>query len=236
MPTIKYFVLLLAIVITGCAQSQSLPIPSPQEDPTIWEDAIQAFEQEDRTTPPAKDALLFIGSSSILLWESLKDDMAPMPVIQRGFGGSKLGDAIYYADRIVMPYKPRAIVMFSGSNDIAGESPKSAKAVFGLYNAFVKQVHSELPNTPIYFIAISPTGARWEHREIVTETNRLIEAHTQSDANLHFIDTASALIDENGQSREDLFLGDKLHLNPKGYAVWTSIIRPALTSLYPDLN
>ena len=211
------------------APVQSTPAP---DDPTRWENDIAAFEAEDEATAPPEDALLFVGSSSIRLWESLKEDMAPMPVIQRGFGGSKLGDCIHYANRIVTPYNPRALVVFCGSNDIAGDNPKSAEAVLGLYQEFVDKVHADLPDLPIYFIAISPTGSRWAHRDIVAEANRRIEEYTAQHESLHFIDTASALLDENGESREDLFREDKLHLNPDGYDVWTSIIRPEMEKLF----
>ncbi len=207
----------------------------PPEDPTIWEDDIAAFEAEDAATTQPENALLFIGSSSIRLWSTLKEDMAPMPVIQRGFGGSKLGDAIHYMDRIVTPYNPRAVVMFSGTNDIAGDTPKSAEAVFELYKTFVAGVQEQLPGTPIYFIAISPTKARWAHRQLVADTNAMVATHAAEQDGLFYIDTASALLDENGESREDLFVDDKLHLNADGYAVWTSIIRPELESLYPEL-
>lgn len=176
--------------------------------------------------------MLFVGSSSIRLWDSLEEDMAPMPVIQRGFGGSRLGDCIHYADRIVTPYNPRALVVFCGTNDIAGDNPKSGETVLGLYQEFVDKVHADLPGLPIYFIAISPTRSRWEHRDIVAEANRLVEAYTAQHDELHFIDTASALLDENGESREELFIDDKLHLNPDGYAVWTSIIRPEMEKLF----
>lgn len=232
---LRNLLLLLPIcVLLGCqAQTQiQTDTPPTEESPLRWEAAIAAFETEDAAETPPDNALLFVGSSSIRLWNTLKEDMAPMPVIQRGFGGSKLGDAIYYADRIVIPYNPRAIVIFSGTNDIAGDNPKSAEAVLGLYKTFVAKVRESLPTTPIYFIAISPTKARWQHRKIVADTNRLVEAYSASNENLYYIDTASALLDENGASREELFVEDKLHLNADGYAVWTSIIRPALEGLY----
>ena len=143
-------------------------------------------------------------------------------------GARALGDAIHYIDRIVTPYAPRAIVMFSGTNDIAGDSPKQPEQVFTLYKRFVSEVQQRLPGTPIFFIAITPTWARWEHRELVDKTNTLVEAHTIDQPLLHFIDTASAVLDENGEPRKDLFIEDELHLNASGYAVWTSVIKPAL--------
>ena len=240
MPRLVTLRLFFSCTLLACQSPQAenppdaaqVATPDP-EDPTRWESDIAAFEAQDAEMQPPEDALLFIGSSSIRLWKTLKEDMAPMPVIQRGFGGSKLGDAIYYIDRIVAPYNPKAIVIFSGTNDIAGDNPKSAEAVLKLYKTFVDEVHTRMPDTPIYFIAISPTRARWEHLQIVYDTNALVERYSNEQDHLHYIDTASALIDEQGESREDLFIDDKLHLNPEGYKVWTSIIRPALAGLYP---
>jgi lysophospholipase L1-like esterase len=183
---------------------------------------------DDATMPPPADAFLFIGSSSIRLWETLAEDMAPMQTIRRGFGGSKLRDAIYYIDRIITPYNPRAVVVFSGSNDIAGENPKQAREVLALYMEFVSEVQNRLPGTPIYYIAITPTWSRWEHHELVDEANRLIEHYSGTNDDLYFIDTASAVLDENGEPRKELFREDQLHLNADGYKVWTSVIKPVL--------
>lgn len=237
----KHFSILLIIACSFFAcetpedtSQNATPVATvPADDPSRWEDDIAAFETMDQAEAPPENALLFVGSSSIRLWSTLKEDMAPMPVIQRGFGGSKLGDAIHFADRIITPYAPRAVVVFSGTNDIAGDNPKSAEAVFDLYKTFVAKIQGKLPGTPIYFIAISPAKSRWAHRKIVADTNAMVAAHAEANEGLFFIDTASALLDENGESREDLFIEDKLHLNKDGYKVWTSIIRPALEGLYP---
>lgn len=222
------FFLVLLCMICACQTSPQPVVLDPEEDPARWEEDIAAFETADATNPPPKDAFLFIGSSSIRLWETLAEDMAPLPVIQRGFGGSKLGDAIYYINRIVTPYQPRAIVMFSGTNDIAGDNPKQPEQVLSLYKQFVSEVHRKLPGTPIFFIAITPTWARWEHQSLVAKTNSLVEIHTADQPLLHFIDTASAIVDERGEPRKDLFIEDQLHLNAEGYKVWTAIIKPML--------
>ena len=230
--------ILPVILLAGCRAEQPPPpvAAADPENPIEWEADIAAFEARDSLMAPPENAFLFIGSSSIRLWKTLAEDMDPLPVIQRGFGGSKLGDAIYYIDRIVTPYAPRAIVMFSGTNDIAGDSPKPPERVFSLYKQFVGEVQRKLPGTPIFFIAITPTWARWEHKDLVARTNALVEAHTVSNPLLYFIDTASAVLDENGEPRKDLFVEDQLHLNEQGYAVWTSIIKPALIeSIQPEM-
>ena len=240
----------LLIIIGGCKAKEDASAESPSventsieelvipegEAPERWEDDIAAFEVEDQLTPPAEGSIVFVGSSSIRLWSTLAEDMDPMPVIQRGFGGSKLFDAIYYVDRIITPYKPKMLVVFSGTNDIAGNNPKQAEEVTALYEQFVDRVHSNLSDLPIYFIAISPTRSRWEHKEIVFETNRLVAEMASTDDRLFFIDTASALLDESGEPNDALFQGDQLHLNEEGYAVWTSIIKPVLLGDWEDVD
>ena len=228
----KPFVLATLLVFLVCSlpelHAQTLPPVPAGENPQRWEADIAAFEKEDRSTPPPKDAIVFVGSSSIRLWSTLKEDMAPLPVIQRGFGGSTLFDAIYYTDRIITPYDPSKLVVFSGTNDIAGDTPKSAEQVVQLYKQFVEGVHQRLPELPIYYIAITPTKSRWDHRDIVFETNKKIAALTEEDPRLYFIDTARHMLTENGEPDDGYFVEDNLHLNNDGYAVWTSIIKPVL--------
>jgi lysophospholipase L1-like esterase len=197
-------------------------------DPAAWESSIRKFEAQDRLNPPPKDVIVFTGSSSITFWNTLERDMAPLPVINRGFGGSRINDVVYYADRIVIPYRPCAVVLFAGTNDIAGSKPKTAQEVFESFGAFVKIVHAALPQTPIYYISITPTPSRWKYWPIVREANRLIKAQTETDLRLHFIDLTGVILGPDGKPRRDLFRIDRLHPNQKGYAVWTAIIKPIL--------
>ena len=119
-----------------------------------WESDIAAFEAADKKSPPPQGAVLFIGSSSIRIWKTLATDFPDQKTINRGFGGSELADSVYYADRIVIPYKPRLIVLFAGTNDInAGKRPET---VFADFKAFVAKVRAGLPNTRIAYLSISP--------------------------------------------------------------------------------
>src|SRR5512136_620806 len=155
-------------------------LSSMSDRPDAWEWSISRFEAQDRAKPPAKDAIVFTGSSSITFWKTLEQDMAPLPVINRGFGGSKIHQVAHYVDRIVVPYRPRAVVLFAGTNDIAGSKPKTAQQVFDGYLTFVQAVHTALPETPIYYISITPTPSRWKYWPMVREANRLIQAHTET--------------------------------------------------------
>ena len=203
-------------------------IKSLSGDPLAWESTIRKFEAHDRLQPPPLDVVVFTGSSSITFWSTLEQDMAPLPVINRGFGGSHMHDVVYYAPRLVVAYRPRAVVLFAGTNDISGSKPKTAHEVFDGYRAFVDVVHAALPNTPIYYISITPTLSRWKYWPIVQETNRLIRAHAATDARLHFIDMTDVIMGPDDKPDRSLFRIDRLHPNKKGYAVWTAKIKPIL--------
>ncbi len=203
-------------------------IKSLSGDPLVWESTIRKFEAHDRLQPPPSDVIVFTGSSSITFWSTLEQDMAPLPVINRGFGGSHMHDVVVYAPRIVNAYRPRAVVLFAGTNDLSGSKPKTAQEVYDGYRAFVEVVHAALPATPIYYISITPTPSRWKYWPSVQEVNRLICAHTQTDARLHFIDLTPVILGPDGQPDRNLFRIDRLHPNPKGYAVWTAAIKPIL--------
>ena len=107
-------------------------------DSTIWERDIRKFEQQDNEHPQTEGAILFTGSSSIRYWNTLKEDMAPLPVVNRGFGGSRISDVIHYAERIVFPYKPKILVFYAGENDLSGL----------FYTKTVSYTHLTLPTTP----------------------------------------------------------------------------------------
>ena len=203
-------------------------VKSLSGDPLAWESTIRKFEAHDRVQPPAPDVIVFTGSSSITFWSTLEQDMTPLPVINRGFGGSHMNDVVTYAPRIVVAYRPRAVVLFAGTNDIAGSKPKTAQAVYDGYRAFVEVVHAALPATPIYYISITPAPSRWKYWPIVQEANRLIRAHTGTDAHLHYIDLTGVILGPDGKPDRSLFRIDRLHPNKKGYAVWTAHIKPIL--------
>jgi len=192
-----------------------------------FEKTITQFEQSDKKQPPPENAILFVGSSSIRMWKTLQQDMHPLTVINRGFGGSQFTDAIHFAGRIVTPYKPSMIVVYEGDNDIAAK--KSPETVFKDYRRFVGIVRDSLPEVPIFFITIKPSPSRWSMWDDMKKANELIEQYTKLHDGLEYIDVSTPMIDEKGIVRPDIFLEDNLHMNPAGYKLWTSIIKPLLT-------
>jgi lysophospholipase L1-like esterase len=198
--------------------------------PDAWEPAIASFEARDRLAPPPERAIVFVGSSSITFWATLEQDMAPLPAVNRGFGGARMDDVVRYVGRIVIPYRPRAVVLFAGTNDISGRNPKTAQEVYAGYLAFVEAVHTALPETLIYYVSITPTPSRWKLWPIAREANRLIQAHTQTDPRLRYIDLVPAILGPDGRPDRSLYRIDRLHPSKKGYARWTEVIKPVLQS------
>jgi len=159
------------------------------------------------------------------MWK-LDDHFAELPVINRGFGGSQIADSIQFADRILLPYEPRIVVLYAGDNDVA--AGKTPERVLADYRLFVKTVHDRLPKTRIVFIAIKPSIARWRLVEKMRKANSLIRAVTKEDERLSFVDIDTPMIGDDGQPRKDLFLKDGLHLNADGYKLWASLVKPHL--------
>jgi len=191
-----------------------------------WEEDILAFEQSDRTNPPPKGAVLFVGSSTIGLWRSLEQDFPSVSVMNRGFGGSEIEDVIRYVDRIVIPYRPRLIVFYAGDNDLA--SGKTPEKVLAHYRDFVSRTHARLPKVRIAFISIKPSPSRRHLIASIQKANTLVKDYCAQDDRLAYIDVFSQMIEPDGTPRKELFVEDDLHMNAKGYALWTTVVGPFL--------
>jgi lysophospholipase L1-like esterase len=165
-----------------------------------------------------------VGSSSIRFWKTLAQDFPDKQVINRGFGGSEISDSIAFADRIIFPYQPRMVVLYAGNNDIAlGKSPERVIADF---KKFLKLMHRKLPQARIAYISIHPNMSRWHLRDKSQAVNKAISEI--KDKQLTFINVWPAMLGEDGKPRPELYMPDKLHLNAKGYELWTSIVKPYL--------
>ena len=196
-----------------------------------WESEIAAFERADRTNPPPKDAVLLIGSSSIKFWTTAGQQLPGHPVINRGFGGSELSDCTAFAERIVIPYRPRLIALCAGENDIvAGKTPERVRDDF---RAFVTKVRSAGGETKILYLAIKPSPARAKQFQRQQTANELIRKCVVGDSGLSYVDVRKPMLKADGKPREDLFLKDGVHLNEEGYRLWAGILRPVLDQLDP---
>ncbi|MCC6483597.1 MAG: hypothetical protein IT209_02015 [Armatimonadetes bacterium] len=209
----------LILAITGSAVSA-------RNSEKLWAKDLATFAREDRKSPPPKEGILFLGSSSIRAWKSLETDFRGLPVFNRGFGGSIIKDSTALADRLVFPYKPRMIVFYAGDNDVA--AGHSASQIVEDFAQFVDTVHAKLPGTRIVFVSIKPSPSRWKFQGVMREANERIFAMTLRNPNLDFVNVFDAMLDTNGQPRKDIFTSDMLHMNAKGYALWTALVTPHL--------
>lgn len=197
--------------------------------PQVWEREIRRFERIDRDHPAPKGAILFTGSSSIRFWSTLARDMRPLYVMNRGFGGAHAEHVTYFAERIVFPHAPRAIVMYAGDNDLGRLSPRSVSGVVEDVEDFVAAMRGRLgAELPIYLLSIKPTPLRAKQWPRMARANQGLAALVERDPHLHYLDVATPMLDGHGLPRRELFRWDGLHLNDAGYALWTSIVRPRL--------
>ncbi len=197
-----------------------------------WEVAIAAFEAKDKESPPPREGIVFVGASSIRLWDVHKA-FPDLPVINRGFGGSQMGDSLRYADRIVLPYAPRIVVVNAGGNDLA--AGKTPDEVCENFKALVAKIHAQLPATHVYYVSLYPSPKRWKFDDKMRDVSRLIETFAKTDERLHFIDTRAKLSAPDGGPRPELLRADELHLNDKGYQIWNEIVGPILRADFKKL-
>jgi len=220
---------------TGDSRAQLLAVEEhpPANGPSVGPDEdlemslgaeIGAFVRRDAASPPAPCQILFVGSSSIVRWENLAKDMAPLPVMNRGFGGSHIEYVNRWFDQIVAPYRPRAIVFYAGENDIAAGKP--VERVVDDFEQFMERKVASLGQTPVYFISIKPSKLRWSQFDSQAEVNAAIRALAAQRSDLHYVDVVSRML-ANGRPRE-LYEADGLHMTPTGYAIWSRAIRPIL--------
>jgi lysophospholipase L1-like esterase len=201
---------------------------SAQTKTQDWKPTIRKFEDADKVNPPQQGEIVFTGSSSVVRWSTLQDDMKPLYVINRGFGGSKFPDLNKYAKRIVIAYHPRAVVVYEGDNDLAEGSPRTPEMVANDAKKFIKIVRKKLPETWIYVMSIKPSKLRWNRWPIMKAANEMIQEYIKTQDRVQYIDVATPMFDAQGNLPADLFMQDGLHPTAKLYAMWTSIIKPVL--------
>jgi lysophospholipase L1-like esterase len=222
-----YHPLFASLLIAGSAAAQTaVPVSIPNPVPDLgWEQTAAVFDAADREHAPPPGGVLFVGSSSIRLWNSLQKDFAALPVvINRGFGGSKLSDCVHHLDRLVFPYRPRLVLVYAGDNDLA--AGRSADDILARFKAFAEGVRAKLPQTRIAFISIKPSPARAALIQEIRRANALVRDYAATLSNSDYIDVFTPMLDADGRPRAELFREDALHLNAKGYEVWRAVIAP----------
>jgi len=225
----SFRLLAVAITLAICTGRAGLLRAQTTATPTLEESLrkeVERFVEADRIAPPAACQVLFVGSSSIVKWkETLARDMEPIPVINRGFGGSHIEYVNRWFDQLVAPYHPRAIVFYAGENDI--DAGKSVDRVVADFDKFMRLKTQTLGDTPVYFISLKPSKLRLAELPLQTQVNNAIRNRSAKRSDLYFIDVVPAMLDENGKPK-DLFVADGLHMNAAGYRIWTHAVRATL--------
>jgi lysophospholipase L1-like esterase len=193
--------------------------------PEKWEKEIAKFETAAKAKPHPKGALLFVGSSSIRMWD-LKASFPKQKTINHGFGGSELEDSLQFADRIIIPHTPAIVFLYAGDNDI--NKGKSADRVVDDYKKFVAKIHAALPKTRLIFLPIKPSLSRWEKWPEMKKANLAIDALSKKNPLLDYLDTATPMLGDDGKPMPDLFKKDGLHMNLKGYQIWNKVVKSFL--------
>ncbi len=220
---ISRFCVLAAFLVTAAPALLSGQVADP--DATRFADDMDRFAAYDAKNSFPADATVFVGSSSIVLWDT-GDRFRGMPLINRGFGGSQMSDAVHYVEETVLKYSPRTVVLYEGDNDTS--AGKRSEQLLEDYTQFVEAVLEAQPSTRIVILSIKPSLARWDVWPDMQESNAAIEAYAQGDARVDFVDIGTAMLGADGLPIPELFVDDGLHMTSAGYDIWDVIVMEAL--------
>lgn len=229
----KLILLFCLALLSACAATPATvaepPAAAQSQDSSRWEPEIAAFEQADSVVRRRPGSVVFVGSSSIRLWDTLGDDFPGVATINRGFGGSHLRDSTFFADRIISNYHPSAVVVYAGDNDIEeGRTPQQVRDDFA---ALVAKVRGQVPQARIAFVSIKPSPSRQARLPQIRQANQLVREYAKGQQGVDYLDVFTPMLGADGQPRAELFVADGLHMNRSGYALWVAVVRPWLGAL-----
>lgn len=216
---------MLAMLLVLAAQPPAAPAPRPVDPFAKWEKNIAAIEKRLSANPPKSDSVFFVGASTIVGWD-LKKFFPDKSYVNVGFGGSVIADSTHFAERIIAPFKPSAIVFYAGDNDIA--AGRKAERAADDFQSFALAARKDNPSCRIVFLAVKPSIARWKMFDEQNKANALVRELCEKGDRLTFVDTVSPMLDREGKPIAELFVKDGLHLSPKGYELWTAIVNKTL--------
>ena len=185
---------------------------------------MAAFEAADKTSPPPKGEIVFVGSSTMKRWDTASF-FPDLKIINRGIDGTELTDAVRYVDRS----SARTSHGWSSSTPATTTSArgKISEQVAVEFERFTRAVHAKLPQTRISISAIKPSLLRWTQIDRMRSANQVMRDYCERDDRLAFIDFDVLMLGWDEKPRRELFVEDGLHLSPQGYQMWTAIL-PAL--------
>lgn len=195
---------------------------SNAQDPYRFKSQIEELDQTEYQFDSGKKLVLFTGSSSVRMWKDVADYFPEYNVINNGFGGSHFSDLIYYYDQLIPKYNPDYLFIYEGDNDIA--SDKKPRKILKEAKSLVARIQKDLPQTKVFLISAKPSVARWQYSKEYQRLNKKLKRMCRKSNKLEFADVWNAMLDENGQVFNDVFLDDNLHMNKKGYDIWGEVI------------
>jgi lysophospholipase L1-like esterase len=216
----NFLICCLACCWYGLALAQ--PVTRP------FEKEVAAFARQDSFHPPPDKPILLIGSSSFTKWTDVQQYFPGYDILNRGFGGSSLEDVIYYAPQVLFAYIPRQIIVYCGENDLAASAQPSTKLVLQRFKQLYRLIRNQWPSVPIVYISIKPSPARWQLESSFVEANERIKGYIQKQKHIRFLDVHTAMLTTEGETRPELYIGDRLHMNAKGYEIWKNKLFPLL--------
>lgn len=173
-------------------------------------------------------AVVFVGDSITEGWHTLEKDFADLPVkvANRGIGGDTTPNLLYRLKEDVLDLHPRALVVLIGTNDL-GEHTSPADIADNL-REFHRRVRAEYRRIPIAWCLVMPRKGDDTYPQRIRELNELIRKLAAKDKRVTVCDTFTPLALEDGSSKPECYVPDRLHLNPAGYAVWRSVVHPVV--------
>jgi len=226
-PIFFHSLIILILVSVCCLTTQAMGDYVP--DSSRWDARVERYLAKDKEAPPPIGGVVFVGSSTIDMWPSLKTDFPDLPVVRRGIGGTWLADVTQFAPKLVYPLKPRIVVVYGGENDL--NAKRTVEDVVEAFEAVLRQIHTEAPNASVVYLAIKPSPLRAWLLPAMREANRRIAALCAKDPLCEFVDVFTPMFDSKGELRSELFAEDKLHMNADAYRIWREIIRPVLARI-----
>lgn len=226
---------ILAVLLTAAAPNYIFALDEATQRWARFEPDFKAFADADRVQPPVPGGILFVGSSIFRQWTNVAEMMAPLPVLNRAFGGSRTGDQLARFDQVVSPYQPKIIVYYCGSNDLkAGDTPEDPAAIFARFHSFSIRVRQMHPTPHLVFISSTRSPDRVLRWTQVDHYNALARAYCAATVGHTFIDVNPALVDAAGSPRVELYKTDRLHFNPPAYLAFTALIKPVLERIWRE--
>lgn len=192
------------------------------QDPNRFSEQVEKLAQAKYNFSPGKKLALFTGSSSIGMWKDIQDYFPEYNVVNNGFGGSHFSDLIYFYNKLIIPHQPDILFIYEGDNDIASE--KKPRLIAKEAKFLLEKIRRDLPHASVVLISPKPSIARWDLRKDYEALNRKLKRLAKKTDKVEFADVWNAMLDENGNVFQDVFLEDNLHMNKKGYDIWAKVL------------